>query len=502
MPIEDPTIDQLMQIARDIGLNLTQTDVSAYRDIIGGVIAGLNAVADTPAEVPPLKYPRSPGYKPTPEENPFNAWAVKTLVKGASEGQLSGKTIVLKDNICLGGVPMVNGSSVLEGYVPEVDAEVATRILDAGGEITGKAVCEYFCVSGGSHTSASGPVHNPHRRGHTTGGSSSGCAALVSAGDVDMAIGGDQGGSIRAPAAFCGIYGMKPTFGLVPYTGCMPLDMNMDHIGPMTRTVEDNALLLEAIAGPDGVDPRQRLCTPAPYLAALGKSISNLRIGMLTEGFNQENPGSAVDEKVRSALAQFAEMGASVESVSMPMHLMGPPIFLPIAVKNFTDLMCGRGAHNTEGWYVPSMAEASRRWQGRADELPHNVRIMLMAGKYLDTLEAYQVYTNAQNLKRQLRVGYDALLADYDVLVMPTVPTTAPELPPEDASCEVVMAQALGPLVNTMQFDMTGHPALSVPCGMVEGLPVGMMLVGRHLDEATLYQAAHALEQGCDWKSL
>ena len=111
----------------------------------------------------------------------------------------------------------------------------------------------------------------------------------------------------------------------------------------------------------------------------------------------------------------------------MPMHPMGPPIFLPIAVKNFFDLMFSNGAHNTEGWYVPSMAEASQRWQGRADELPHNVRIMLMAGKYLDTTEAYQVYTNAQNLKRQLRAGYDQLLSRYDLLVMPTVPTTAPE---------------------------------------------------------------------------
>jgi amidase len=502
MPIDNPTLDQLQQIARDIGLNLTQTEISAYHEIIGGVIAGLNAVADTPADLPPLKYPRSPGYKPDAGENPYNAWAVKTSVKGAPRGKLAGKTVVLKDHISLGGVPMVNGTSVLEGYVPEVDAEVAIRILDAGGEITGKAVCEYFCVSGGSHTSASGPVHNPHKRGHTSGGSSSGCAALVAAGDVDMAIGGDQGGSIRAPAAFCGIYGMKPTFGLVPYTGCMPLDMNMDHIGPMTRTVADNALLLEVVAGSDGVDPRQRLCAPAPYTEALGKSISGLKIGVLEEGFHPEDPDSAVDGKVRSALEQLAGLGASVEPVSMPMHLMGPPIFLPIAVKNFTDLMFGRGANNTEGWYVPSMAEAARRWQGRADELPHNVRIMLMAGKYLDTLEGYQVYTNAQNLKRQLRAGYDALLSDCDVLVMPTVPTTAPELPPDGASCDVVMAHALGPLVNTMQFDMTGHPALSVPCGMIEGLPVGMMLVGRHLDEATLYQVAHALEQSCDWRDL
>jgi len=164
--------------------------------------------------------------------------------------------------------------------------------------------------------------------------------------------------------------------------------------------------------------------------------------------------------------------------------------------------MCANGAHNTEGWYVPSMAEASRRWQDSPNKLPHNVRIMLMAGKYLDNLEGYQVYTNAQNLKRQLRDYYNDVLSKYDLLVMPTVPTTAPELPPEDAPSDVVMMHALGALVNTMQFDLTGHPAMSVPCGMLEGLPIGMMLVGKHLDEATIYQAAHAFEQSCDWKSL
>src|SRR5204862_5677856 len=135
------------------------------------------------------------------------------------------------------------GANVLEGYVPDVDATIVERILDAGGEIAGKAVCEYFCVSGGSHTSSTGPVHNPRKRGYTTGGSSSGSAALVAAGDVDMAIGGDQAGSIRIPAAYCGIVGMKPTFGLVPYTGVGPLAITLDTVGPMTGNVADKALL-------------------------------------------------------------------------------------------------------------------------------------------------------------------------------------------------------------------------------------------------------------------
>jgi amidase len=153
--------------------------------------------------------------------------------------------------------------------MPDIDATVVERILDAGGEIAGKAVCEYFCVSGGSHTSSTGPVHNPRKRGYTAGGSSSGCAALVAAGEVDMAIGGDQAGSIRIPASHCGIVGLKPTFGLVPYTGIGLLEITIDTCGPMTANVRDNALLLEVIAGPDGLDTRQRGVAPGRYTEAL-----------------------------------------------------------------------------------------------------------------------------------------------------------------------------------------------------------------------------------------
>ena len=155
---------------------------------------------------------------------------MKTEVRGAAHGPLSGKRVVLKDNICLAGVPMMNGASTLEGYVPDIDATVVTRILDAGGTIVGKAHCEYFCLSGGSHTSALGPVHNPFKHGYSAGGSSSGCGALVGSGEVEMAIGGDQGGSIRMPASYSGCYGMKATHGLVPYTGVMPIAVSYTHL--------------------------------------------------------------------------------------------------------------------------------------------------------------------------------------------------------------------------------------------------------------------------------
>ena len=150
----------------------------------------------------------------------------RPTIKGAPSGKLAGKTVAIKDNVCVAGVPMMNGASTLEGYVPDIDATIVTRILDAGGTIVGKAHCEYFCFSGGSHTSAPGPVHNPHKHGLFGRRLVFGQRRVVATGEVDMAIGGDQGGSIRMPASFCGIYGMKPTHGLVPYTGIMPIEID------------------------------------------------------------------------------------------------------------------------------------------------------------------------------------------------------------------------------------------------------------------------------------
>ncbi|HEY7712271.1 MAG TPA: amidase family protein, partial [Candidatus Entotheonella sp.] len=196
MTVQVPTPEQLRDIAREMGLDLSDDDVQSFIALMQPSIENYNVVDAMPDELPRVKYPRTPGYRPEGDENPYNAWYVKTSVKGASRGKLRGKTIALKDNVMLAGVPMMNGASTLEGYVPDVDATVVTRILDAGGEIVGKAHCEYFCLSGGSHTNAAGPVHNPHKMGYSAGGSSSGSAALVAAGEVDMALGGDQGGSI------------------------------------------------------------------------------------------------------------------------------------------------------------------------------------------------------------------------------------------------------------------------------------------------------------------
>ena len=504
MAVKRPTLAQLHEVSRDLGMTLSDEDARSFLGLMEGSFAAYDAVDAMPDYVPPVKYPRTPGYRPEGAENRYNAWYVKTTVKGAPSGKLAGKTVALKDNICLAGVPMMNGASTLRGYVPDIDATVVTRILDAGGTIVGKAHCEYFCFSGGSHTGAAGPVHNPHRMGHSAGGSSSGSAALVAAGEVDMALGGDQGGSIRIPSSFCGIYGMKPTHGLVPYTGIMPIELTLDHTGPMTRSVADNALLLEVIAGDDGLDPRQYAPRTAEYTAALRHDAGGLRIGVVTEGFGHANSESEVDAQVRKGVDRFAKLGAKVTEMSVPMHAVGAAIWSPIALEGATELMMkGNGmGTNWRGLFVTSLLDAHSTWRHRANELSDTLKVSMLLGHYFTKHYRGHFYAKAQNLSRKLREAYDAALADHDLLVMPTLPLKATPLPPADASRELYVQRAFEMIANTAPFDATGHPAMSLPCGLADGLPVGLMLIGRHHDEATIYRAAHAFEQSGNWRSV
>src|SRR5271168_427125 len=502
--IKIPTLDQLRATASSLGFTMGDAELAAHLECLLPGFAAYNIVDRMPDEVPAVKYPRTPGRRPDAEENRYGAWYVKTTVEGAPSGKLKGKTVVVKDNICLAGVPMMNGASTLEGYVPDVDATVVQRILDAGGTIVGKSVCEYFCFSGGSHTSASGPVHNPHRHGYSAGGSSSGSAALVAAGEVPMALGGDQGGSIRMPAAFCGIYGMKPTHGLVPYTGIMPIELTLDHTGPMTATVEDNALLLEVLAGPDGLDPRQYGAGAKPYREALGKGTAGLKIAIVEEGFGHSQSTPQVDAVVREAAGRFRGLDATVDTVSIPMHRDGSAIWLAIAAEGATmQMMLGNGfGFNWQGLYVTSLLDFHSAWRTRADELSDTLKNTMLLGHFMVTRYRGHYYAKAQNLVRRLRRAYDEALSRYDLLLMPTLPMVATPLPDANAPVAHILQRGFEMLANTAQFDCTHHPAMSLPCGMVDGLPVGMMLVAKAFGEETIYRAAAAFENGVDWKGL
>lgn len=499
-----PTIDQLRDVAKDLGITMTDDELGAHRASLEGGIAAYNLIDQMPDELPPVTYPRLPSSRPVGEDNKYGAWYIKTDIQGAPSGKLKGKRVAIKDNILVAGVPMTNGASTLEGYVPDVDATVVTRILDAGGTVAGKTVCEFMCFSGGSHTSSTGPVHNPHRAGYSTGGSSSGSAAVVAAGEVPMAMGGDQGGSVRMPAAWCGIYGMKPTHGLVPYTGIMPIELTLDHTGPMTATVEDNALLLEVIAGPDGLDPRQYGGQSKPYREALGRGVRGLRIAMVNEGFGHANSVAASDAVVREAAERFRGLGATVDAVSIPLHSAGLAIWLPIGAEGGTmQMMLGNGyGFNWQGLYVNSLLDAHSNWRSRADELSEPLKNTMLLGHYMVTRHRGHYYAKAQNLVRRLRAAYDSVLSSYDLLLMPTVPMPATKIPGPDAATPEIIQRSLEMIANCAPFDATHHPAMSIPCGTVDGLPVGAMLIGPMFGEETIYQAAAAFESGVDWKTI
>ncbi len=497
MTIRRPGADELRAVGRELGLALSEADAESFRGLMQGLFDSYDIVDAMTEPLPETKYPRTPGRRPDPEENPFGAWAALGTIRGAPRGPLFGRTVAIKDNVCVAGMPMTNGSSILEGYIPEIDATIVTRLLEAGAEIRGKAVCEYYCASGGSHTSHSGPVENPAVPGGNAGGSSSGSAALVAAGVVDMATGGDQGGSIRIPASFCGIVGMKPTHGLVPYTGVFAVEATVDHVGPMTRTVADNALMLEAMAGPDGLDPRQSGAPAQRYTEALARGAAGLRVAMVSESFAMAGAEEAVNAQVRAAGAALARLGARVSEISMPLHAVGAAIWTPIFLEGATELMMRQNAYGTnmKGVYLESMLDAHARWRDRADELSETLKLGILMGHYMSSRHRGRFYGKAQNLNRRLTAAYDAALAEHDLLLMPTTPMAAQPLPPPGASREEIVAAAFSMLPNTAPTCATGHPAISLPCGLTpDGRPVGAQLVGPMLGEPLIYRAAAALE--------
>jgi amidase len=269
----------------------------------------------------------------------------------------------------------------------------------------------------------------------------------------------------------------------------------------MTADVADNALLLEVIAGPDGLDSRQRGTAPARYTDALTAGIADLRIAVVNEGFGHPNSEADVDACVREAGKRLAKLGTVVEDVSIPMHRFGFPIWAAIRgdAACVTLLETSGAGIGHEGLYLTSLMQAAMAWRERADEFADTLKIACIFSKY--TLGRYggRYYGKAQNLRRRLRASYDAVLANHDLLLMPTVPMKATPIPAKGASPQEITRRSWEPTRNTCPFNVSGHPAISLPCGIEDGRPIGMMLVGRHYDEQTIYRAAAAFERSGDW---
>jgi amidase len=284
----------------------------------------------------------------------------------------------------------------------------------------------------------------------------------------------------------------------------MPIELTLDHTGPMSATVEDNALLLEVLAGPDGLDPRQYGAPAKPYREALSGGAGGLRIAIVEEGFGHPQSLPQVDAIVREAAGRFRGLGAVVDTVTIPLHRSGPSIFLPIAAEGGTaQMMLGNGfGFNWQGLYVTSMLDWHSSWRQRADELSDTLKNIMLLGHYMATRYRGRYYAKAQNLVRRLRRAYDEALSRYDLLLMPTLPVVATPLPKADAPVAEILQRGFEMLANTAQFDCTHHPAMSVPCGKVDGLPVGMMLVAKAFGEETIYRAVAAFERAVDWTTL
>lgn len=444
--------------------------------------------------------------RPDPDADPFNAVVRRCSVKSDSIGPLSGTRIAVKDTVAVAGVPLTAGSRVLQGFIPNVDAVVVDRMLRAGAEIVAITNTDYLALSGGGDSSFYGPMMNPFDRTRTTGGSSGGSGAILHYDWADVALGGDQGGSIRVPAAWCGVLGLKPTHSLVPYTGVVGLDPTIDHVGPLGRSAYDVALVLSVIAGADGSDPRQYQVTTDDYVTRVKDAPSTLagtRIAVLKEGTDAAlAPDAEVVAAFESVTESLRKLGATVEEVSIPEHLASGSIGFATFLEGMAATAASGG--NGYGWsgrYWPEFAAAFRSGLlSHADQLSPQSKIMFILGTYMQRRYGGSLYAEAQNRRPHLRHAYDRVLADHDLIIMPTTPGLPHLIDPDQPLVDFVL-RGWGVLGNTSATNLTGHPALSMPLGSSGNLPVGVMAVGRHFGEGPLLQFASTCEREIGWST-
>ena len=409
---------------------------------------------------------------------------------------LAGVPIAIKDNLCTKGIRTTCSSRMLESFVPPYESTVTDRLWRSGAVLIGKTNLDEFAMGGSTETSAFGPTANPWNTGYVPGGSSGGSAAAVAAGECMASLGSDTGGSIRQPASFCGVVGLKPTYGRVSRYGLVAFASSLDQVGPFATTVSDAAELLQAIAGED---PRDSTCLKAPvpnYREALGRSVSGLRIGVVRECFDQEGLDPQVKASVLAAADVLQSLGAELVDVSCPRFNDGIATYYVIApseasanLARYDGVKYGFRAEDASSL---SAMTARSRAEGFGSEVQRRILIgtyALSAG-YVD---AY--YRKAQQVRTLIRRDFETAFASVDVLLTPTAPSTAFAA---GAHADDPLAMYLADLL-TIPANLAGLPAINVPCGFdSNGLPIGVQLIGNVLEEPLLLQVAHQYEQSAD----
>jgi amidase len=509
-----PDVDEVVAVAKSLGIHLGADEAVLYRKYLLEQLDEIDTFVQARIEepAPPMcSAARLPACKPSPSEDPLNAWMWKCTIRGEADGLLAGKTVSYKDHIAVAGVPMTFGSFALEGLTPDFDATVVTRVLQEGGTIVGKNVMNG--LSGGFGTGGAigdyGRPLNPHNLEHVTGGSSSGSGAAVASGQVDISFGGDQGGSIRIPAAFCGTLGLKPTFGLVSHFGIgFGSDQSIDYTGPMTRTVEDAAAALQATAGYDPYDPRQTRDVPTrmDVLGGLADGVAGLRIGVVKEGFDSAEV--EVRDLVMAAVDVLAKAGATVSNVCIPEHREVRAAQNALGEGPLSLFKTGFFGAFTRTYYPASViATINQMWADHADVLAPRTKMSLIAAEMSRQNYHGRVYAKAQNVRPTFIKAYDTVLQDVDVLVMPTCLVTAPKNHRPGSYLEAVednlTMMTRSASQNTQPFNYTGHPALAMPVGKSSaGLPASIQLIGRFFDDPLLLRVAYAYQHSVDWDAM
>jgi aspartyl-tRNA(Asn)/glutamyl-tRNA(Gln) amidotransferase subunit A len=421
----------------------------------------------------------------------LNAFITEETIDGEGDGPLAGKSVAVKDNISTKGLRTTCGSLMLEDYVPPYDATVVERLKEAGASIAGKANMDEFGMGTTTETSAYGPTKNPVDESRVPGGSSGGSAAAVAAGEADLALGSDTGGSIRCPAAFCGVVGIKPTYGLVSRYGLVAYANSLEQIGPIAPTVGEAAELLDVIAGPDNHDGTTREeGADSDYASAADGDVDGLTIGVPTELLDGADDG--VVDAFWDAISDLEAQGAEYEEVSLPSVEHAVQAYYVIAMSEassnlarFDGVRYGKSG-GYEGNWNESFANA--REEGFGAEVKRRVLLgtyALSAG-YHD-----KYYAKAQDARAWIKQDFDEAFADVDVLASPTMPVPPFELGESlDDPLQMYLADA-----NTVPVNLANLPAISVPAGETDGLPVGLQLIGPKFGEEQIVRAASAVER-------